>query len=42
MTGALPAADVKSEVRAAQATTRRMRCFFRDDQFKGSLGSSVG
>lgn len=40
--GALPEADVKSAVKAAQATVRRIRCFFRVDQFSGSSMSSVG
>lgn len=42
MIGALPDADAKSAVRAAQATVKRIRCFFREDQFNGSSMSSVG
>jgi hypothetical protein len=42
MIGALPDADAKSAVRAAQATVKRIRCFFREDQFNGSSISSVG
>lgn len=40
--GALPAADVKSAQNTLHATVSRMRCFLDQDQFRGSISSSLG